>query len=495
MFIDQFGIGNIMMPVQRYQPIDPGRPQQQRMLTPNRSTAQGYTQDLANPFGSGTSAVASGAPPSGLPAPATAQAPAVPPGWSTPPFNPNGTVQPAGAPAAPAAAPEPPAEPVTVDQGGTVIPEPPLTTGPGVFQLKEGPTTADRMRAGFMMLAASGQSNFAQVAGTVNAGLAQKQQEADKWNQALFTMTKPRYEEATDKDGRIIRKTYPAQYSYDPTTSTVREVPGAAAQAPKIDVLYDPTKPNDNREMYKDGRGLQRWKDTNDLVNPDESARLDRDAARGGLTPKDAQTQFKDQTAVLQDMKKNYNILQRTLHDTENPFSDVATLFSFMKTADPGSVVRPSEAEMFSGAGSYGTIAANFMNKIISGQSLTNMQQMQLAQVVDQLMLGQIEDVQSARANWEEYFGLPDQVADKWSTDILNPVDPLYGTSMAEDVIGRLNNGNYQINGTSLNTLTDDDQAALEKALEEQRAEEEAIRRGANAGVPPRNPRIPGVGR
>ena len=273
MFIDQFGIGNIMMPVQRYQPIDPGRPQQQRMLTPNRSMAQGYTQDLANPFGSGTAAVASGASPSGLPAPATAQAPTVPPGWSTPPFNPNGTPPVVNAPAVdpgstvvPGATPEPPPEPVTVDQGGTVIPEPPLTTGPGVFQLKEGPTTADRMRAGFMMLAAAGQSNFAQVAGTVNAGLAQKQQQADQWNQALLNMTKPRYEEATDKDGRIIRKTYPAQYSYDPATSTVRDS-GRCCAAPKIDVLYDPLK-DDKGPIRNDRNGVPRYEKTGDRVFP-----------------------------------------------------------------------------------------------------------------------------------------------------------------------------------------------------------------------------------
>lgn len=481
MFIDQFGLGNIMMPVQRYQPFDPGQGNQQRMLTSNTPNMTQGGQ-MQNPLSSGTAAVASGVPPSTPPA---ASVPSMPPGWSTPPFNPNGTPPPTNPPPTtssgpvtpggmPQAAAEPAVEPVTVDEQGNVVTAEKSDFGPGIIKLKEGPTRMDRMRAGFMMLSASGQPHFASVAGAVNAGINQKQIEADTYNQQLMQMTRPRYEEGTDKDGRIIRKAYPALYSYDAETSTIREVPGAADQVPKIDVLYDPTKPNQNRDMYKDVRGLQRWKDDNTLVNPTEEDRLNRDVARGGLTPKDAQGQFKDQTAVLADMKKNYNILQRTLYDTSNPFSDVATLFSFMKTADPGSVVRPSEADMFSGAGSLGTMVANYMNKLAEGQTLTNDQQMQLAKVVDDLMMGQIQDVQAARANWEEYFALPDQAADGWSSDILNTVDPLYGTSMADDVAGRLKDGTYQINTSLPETPplpppTDDVEEAAQNIIKQRR--------------------------
>ncbi len=448
MFIDQFGLGNIMMPVQRYQPFDAGMNQRQGQVMRSPTPVNNGAPPMNVPYLSGSGAIASGTSPS------------MPPGWSTPPFNPNGTPPPTNTPpttvsgpVTPGGMPEPaatpPAEPVTVDEQGNVVTAEKLDFGPGIIKLKEGPSRGDRMQAGFMMLSAAGQSNFANVAATVNAGLNQKQIMADQYNQAALGLTRPNIEQARDKDGRIIRIINPATHSYDPETNTVREIPGASTQKPKIEVLYDPTKPNQNRTMYKDVRGLQRWQDTNELVNPDEAARLDRDVARGGLTPKDAQAQFKEQTAVLQDMKKNYNILQRTLYDTENPFSDVATLFSFMKTADPGSVVRPSEADMFSGAGSLGTMVANYMNKLAEGQTLTNEQQMQLAKVVDDLMLGQIQDVEAARANWEEYFGLPDQVADNWSADILNTVDPLYGTSMADDVRGRLEGGVYNI--TSVN--------------------------------------------
>ena len=65
-------------------------------------------------------------------------------------------------------------------------------------------------------------------------------------------------------------------------------------------------------------------------------------------------------------------------------------------------------------------------------------------------MMGQIQDVESVRANWEEYFALPDQQADGWNSDILNPVDPLYGTSMADDVRGRIASGYYRIDGTNV---------------------------------------------
>ena len=437
MFIDQFGLGNIMMPVQRYQPLDPGQTPKQRMLTGPGQVAPGGTQQMADPF---TAAPA---------APTSPAAPSMPPGWSTPPFNPAGTPPPINpAPssvsgpvtpgAMPQTPPEPAAESVTIDEQGNVVePEKP-DFGPGIFKLREGPTRGDRMRAGFMMLSAAGQPNFTTVAGAVNAGLNEKQATADAYNQQLMQMTRPRYEEATDKDGRIIRKTYPAAYAYDPVTSTIREVPGAAAKAPKIEVLYDPTKPNDNRKMYKDARGLQRWQDTNELVNPEEGARLDRKDQRGGLTPDKAAEQFYGDTADLRAMMPNYMSLQRTLADTNNPFADISTLFAFMKTADPGSVVRPSEADMFSSAGSLSTSLANALNKITSGQSLTTKQQEQLAKVVDDLMIGQIEKVEERRASWETYFNEENQQLDNWNTSILNPYDPLYNNSLADDVRSRM---------------------------------------------------------
>lgn len=265
MFIDQFGLGNVMMPVQRYQPFDPGQPNQQRMLTGPGQTAVG-AQQMPNPFSSGTAAVASGTPPS------------MPPGWSTPPFNPNGTPPPTNpppttvsGPVTPGGMPEPAAEPavepVTVDEQGNVVTAEKSDFGPGIIKLKEGPTRRDRMQAGFMLLAAAGQPNYATVAGAVNAGLNQKQIQADEYNRQLLQMTRPRYEEGTDKDGRILRKSYPALYEYDPTTSTIREIPGAAAKAPKIEVIYDPLK-DDKGPIRNDQNGVPRYENTGERVFP-----------------------------------------------------------------------------------------------------------------------------------------------------------------------------------------------------------------------------------
>jgi hypothetical protein len=269
MFIDQFGLGNIMMPVQRYQPFDPGQGNQQRMLTGPGQTAAG-SQQMANPFASGMAAIASGTPPS--------TPPSMPPGWSTPPFNPNGTPPPTNPPPTTVSGPvtpggmpepavEPAVEPVTVDEQGNVVTADKSDFGPGVIKLKEGPTRADRMKAGFMMLAASGTNQFSRVAGTVNAGLNQKQADADAYNQQLLQMTRPRYEEGTDKDGRILRKSYPALYEYDPATSTIREIPGAAAQAPKIEVIYDPLK-DDKGPIRNDQNGVPRYEKTGERVFP-----------------------------------------------------------------------------------------------------------------------------------------------------------------------------------------------------------------------------------
>ena len=427
--------------------------------------------------------------------PSTTTPPIVPPGYGQQP--PAGGAQPtAGAPQEPvqtapiAGAPEPvsgapaptmaPENPVIVNnETGQVESLPPIS-----YQFQEGPSWRDRLRAVGLMMSAAGTPQFSRVTQTVTAGLNEKQMQADQYNRNLSAMTRPRYEEATDKDGRLLRKTYPALYEYDAATSTVREIPGAASKPPTIEVLYDPNPTGmAKRETYKDVRGLNRYKDTNEYVNPEEVERADRQAGRGDLTPAKAGIELQKQQAVLREIMPNYTSLQSTLADTENPFADVTTLFQFMKLIDPGSVVRANEADMFSNAGSLPTQLANSLNQITNGGTLTDAQQKQLSQIVDDLMVGQIAEAKRARGNWDAFFDQDAQLKDNWDKNVLNPYDILYGSTLEQDILARREAINTP-------TISSDDQAAIDAIAEEERLAKERIRLGLDSGGSAGNPRL-----
>jgi hypothetical protein len=202
-----------------------------------------------------------------------------------------------------------------------------------------------------------------------------------------------------------------------------------------------------------------------------------RSEGRGGMTSFDAAKELGKEGAMLKSMLPNYMTLDKTLANENNPFADVATLFAFMKTADPGSVVRPSEGEMFSSAGSLTTELANALNGLATGKTLTKEQQKQLRVVVDDIMIGHIDRTEQARANWEEFFGQDAQVADGWDTQILNPYDPLYGSDIPGQVRGRIAN-----RGQPTDVLTPTDEEIIAARLEQQRLEREQISTGGGIG-------------
>ena len=386
-----------------------------------------------------------------------------------------------------------------VINGATGAVEPPAIA-PTSIPMPEGVTRRDRLMAGFSMMAAAGTPDFSRVAATVNVGLIEKEKNAEKARQSLMALTKPNIEYGQIGDVQI-RKVYDPAYKYDPEASEIQEIPGADLKGPRIEQwtkngweIYDPSAgAAKDRETIKLADGVTYYKDTlgnEDGPQPVDQAQLDRasrDRGRGGLTAKDAAVKLGEEGQMLKDMLPNYMTLDKTLANEDNPFADVATLFAFMKTADPGSVVRPSEGEMFSSAGSLSTELANALNGVINGKSLTKEQQRQLRVVVDDIMIGHVQRTEQARANWEDFFTQEAQAADGWDVNILNPYDALYGSDIPAQIRERIAN-----RGQAQKVVIDpEDQAAIDAAAAEEEAEREAIRQGQGAGAYTGNPRVP----
>ncbi|MCH1602109.1 MAG: hypothetical protein L7S57_04615 [Luminiphilus sp.] len=356
-------------------------------------------------------------------------------------------------PAAPTGSPAPisTGSPAVIN-GSTGAVEPPAIA-PTSIPMPEGVTRRDRLMAGFSMMAAAGTADFSRVAAGVNVGLIEKEKNAEKARQSLMALTKPNIEYGQIGDVQI-RKIYDPAYKYDPQASEIQEIPGSDLKGPQIEqwtkdgwVTYDPSgAAAKDRETIKLADGVTYYKDT--LGNeggpqPVDQAQFDRanrDRGRGNLTAKDAAAKLGEEGQMLKDMLPNYMTLDKTLANENNPFADVATLFAFMKTADPGSVVRPSEGEMFSSAGSLSTELANALNGVITGKSLTKEQQSQLRVVVDDIMIGHVQRTEQARANWEDFFTQDAQAADGWDVNILNPYDALYGSDIPTQIRGRIAN-------------------------------------------------------
>lgn len=85
---------------------------------------------------------------------------------------------------------------------------------------------------------------------------------------------------------------------------------------------------------------------------------------------------------------QEFAIRQDTIKNAiANPgaFGDIATIFAFMKTLDPASVVRESEYATARDAGSLFTRAKNAVQKLESGKQLTDRQRSELNQFVNHL--------------------------------------------------------------------------------------------------------------
>ena len=113
------------------------------------------------------------------------------------------------------------------------------------------------------------------------------------------------------------------------------------------------------------------------------------------VTVRDASDAIKKNNAVQQAMEmkgENY---------AGSPADQMALIYQYMKAMDPGSVVRESEFRMAANQGSLPVKAQNWMNSIMSGQTL-------LASQVREILTASQNSYKSYRSNWnnqKKYYG------------------------------------------------------------------------------------------
>ena len=129
------------------------------------------------------------------------------PAGATPPFNPgeSGGYRPGVTPSVTG---------TEVPDTGDVATDIQIAAGqaPVVVPFKSEMSLGDRMTALGMVLSAAGTPDFARVAGTVQAGITQRTQGIDKYNQDLRALTREQREQVKRMDGLDQIKVTPAQY-------------------------------------------------------------------------------------------------------------------------------------------------------------------------------------------------------------------------------------------------------------------------------------------
>ena len=83
--------------------------------------------------------------------------------------------------------------------------------------------------------------------------------------------------------------------------------------------------------------------------------------------------------------------------DSKSPAGDMALIFTYMKTLDPGSVVRESEFALAASAGSFGEQIKAGALKVMSGERLTPKQRADFMQNATRAYMGQADQQERRR--------------------------------------------------------------------------------------------------
>jgi len=203
------------------------------------------------------------------------------------------------------------------------------------------------------------------------------------------------------------------------------------------------------------GRQAQKTRTQEALDNLVKQAAIKKDLSEAsGL--KDL---FKDETTLRKEYDnisekfvealRGYNkVKEAGLKENASGADDIALIFGFMKTVDPGSVVREGEFATAEQAGGVSDRVRNMYNKIVSGQRLTDRQRKMFVAAAQ----GQISAVaQSQKLQEQRYSRLADEynfsagrVVQRYSDELeLLPEDTVkgFGDFQVEDVVVGQNYG------------------------------------------------------
>lgn len=174
----------------------------------------------------------------------------------------------------------------------------------------------------------------------------------------------------------IVQQAVPIQNLYQQPTAKMQELEAAGIEqgTPEYREQIAP-RPLPRYEKLKDGRLVR-------LDGPDGPVDV---TPEGGPVEQGVFETPKDRIEFEQKLRKEYTQASNTFQDVRDaaarveasaknasPAGDLAMIFNYMKVLDPGSVVREGEFATAASAGSYGERIQGIVNRIISGERLTD---------------------------------------------------------------------------------------------------------------------------
>ena len=119
-----------------------------------------------------------------------------------------------------------------------------------------------------------------------------------------------------------------------------------------------------------------------------------------GAKPFETEQKLRKEYSTVSDVfKKTQDSFRRVVSsaDSKSPAGDMALIFNYMKTLDPGSVVRESEFALAASAGSFGEQIKAGALKVMSGERLTTAQRADFMQNATRAYMGQADQQERRR--------------------------------------------------------------------------------------------------
>ena len=154
--------------------------------------------------------------------------------------------------------------------------------------------------------------------------------------------------------------------------------------------------------------GFGQRSSTTNKISGYQAPTLKGDGAKPFETEQKLRKEYSGESDVF---RKTQDSFRRVISsaDGKSAAGDMALIFNFMKTLDPGSVVRESEFALAASAGSFGQQVQAGAQKVLSGERLTPKQRSDFMQTATRAYMGQADQQERRRvqySNIAQQYGL-----------------------------------------------------------------------------------------
>ena len=153
------------------------------------------------------------------------------------------------------------------------------------------------------------------------------------------------------------------------------------------------------RRIVKGADDFNYYDDTKERVFPGLKATPKGDGAKPFETEQKLRKEYSGESDVFRKTQDSFRRVVSSA-DGKSAAGDMALIFNFMKTLDPGSVVRESEFALAASAGSFGQQIKAAADKVMTGQRLTPVQRADFMQTATRAYMGQADQQERRRVQY-----------------------------------------------------------------------------------------------